>query len=84
MIKNCKFCGKSFEAKRSTALFCETNCRVRYNDLSRQIEDRAINALDALYRLSEIMRKYPEFEDVIKAELKIIEDRALNLRITHL
>lgn len=28
----CEECGKSFEAKRSTAKFCSANCRVKYNN----------------------------------------------------
>lgn len=29
MIKTCRYCGKEFEAQRSTAKFCSTNCRVK-------------------------------------------------------
>ncbi len=31
ITKKCAQCGERFEAKRSTALFCSTKCRVYYN-----------------------------------------------------
>jgi hypothetical protein len=32
MEKTCKYCEEIFEAKRSTADFCSTNCRVKFNN----------------------------------------------------
>lgn len=32
MEKNCKNCTQPFDAKRSTAEFCSTNCRVKWNN----------------------------------------------------
>lgn len=31
----CKFCGKEFKAKRSTAKFCSPTCRVNYNRVTK-------------------------------------------------
>ena len=39
MEKNCKFCTKKFEAKRSTADFCSTNCRVKWNNKKAKTPD---------------------------------------------
>lgn len=36
MNKNCKFCTEEFNAQRSTAEFCSTNCRVKYNNSTPQ------------------------------------------------
>lgn len=34
MTKNCKNCGKNFEAKRKTAEYCSAKCRVEYSRVS--------------------------------------------------
>lgn len=31
MIKKCEYCGREFEAKRSTARFCSATCRSRHH-----------------------------------------------------
>jgi predicted nucleic acid-binding Zn ribbon protein len=38
MVKKiCEQCGESFEAKRSTARFCQTKCRVAFNRAAKKI-----------------------------------------------
>ena len=40
MKKDCKNCQEPFEAKRSTAEFCSTNCRVKCNNKNGGTEEK--------------------------------------------
>jgi len=47
----CIHCGKSFESERSTAQFCSSACRVKYNRTQKKHDvtnDPAIKALDVI------------------------------------
>ena len=39
---NCEFCGKKFEASKSNAKFCDTNCRVKSHNLGKKHEKEVV------------------------------------------
>jgi hypothetical protein len=70
----CVQCGQYFEAKRSDASFCSTNCRVAY---SREA-DKIINHISWLNQVAaqvlEKSRKYKKVKDVYEATVKLQKD----------
>lgn len=53
MKRACQNCGDSFEAKRTTAKFCSTKCRVAYMRSKHRVESDLSVALETIFTLGQ-------------------------------
>lgn len=57
----CKFCGKTFVAQRSTAKYCGANCRKAYSRIGDKLHNYAEIAAGHLWAISRLIDKHPDW-----------------------
>jgi len=82
VIKKCLYCGKEFEAVRSSAKYDSDTCRVKYNNFANMLRGKRYAALSAIRDLSNILRKYPEFVVEMDSILQDIKNEAHRVQMT--
>jgi len=80
--KVCKYCGSSYQARRSNSLFCSTSCRVQYGKINATQCEKAAKAAIYIQELLNSLRRFPETVDNVDELLTVLQEKVAMARLT--
>jgi len=77
METNCKYCGKLFTGRRTSARFCSSKCRQRYHRRRAGVIDVGVECSIATDALKNLMRALPQDIDENMIYLEKLNEQVL-------
>ena len=79
MNVKCIYCGKEFDAVRSSAKYCSDACRYAYNRERQRVESLGASVLSSLDELYGLAMGFKEFQPLVDKQLTAINNQCAAL-----